>query len=151
MAVRLMQFGAGRLVVTGSVVMRQSSRGRCSDESRPTRRRQRDGAARRRQACRTAVGRARRPRVLVPGYLFRLVIDTAGDPTITTTGYQTRAGDGRSVAHGGFPLPRPRGTGGDRALYQIVLGRPPALRPVAPGTGRRAVSAQMAYGKRRCR
>jgi hypothetical protein len=42
-------------------------------------------------------------RVVVPGYLFRLAIDTAGDPTITTTGYQTRAGDGRSVAHGGFP------------------------------------------------
>jgi hypothetical protein len=103
MAVRLMQFGAGRLVVTGSVVMRQSSRGRCSDESGAIRRRQRDGATRRRQACRTAVERARRPRVVVPGYLFRLAIDTAGDPTITTTGYQTRAGDGRSVAHGGFP------------------------------------------------
>jgi hypothetical protein len=42
MAVRLMQFGVDQLVVTGSVVMRQSSCSRCSDESGATRRRQRE-------------------------------------------------------------------------------------------------------------
>lgn len=103
MAVRLMQFGVDRLVVTGSVVMRQSSRSRRSDESGPPDGGNGIGLRGGGKHDRTAVGRARRPRASGP----RTPSGSPSTPLKTpTTGYQTRAGEQEAVACGGFPLPR---------------------------------------------
>ena len=102
MAVRLMQFGVDQLVVTGSVVMRQSSRSRRSDESGPPDGGNGIGLRGGGKHDRTAVGRARRPRASGP----RTPSSSPSTPLKTPPRATGPVGEQEAFAYGGFSLPR---------------------------------------------